>query len=73
MRADKRDLPELYALQKSVDRNPLYWKSRSDVQTGDYLGDIWNFKTPDFKMPKPLDPVEAPDLSGIADDYMDRD
>ena len=71
-RADQRDLPELIALQKSVDRNPIYWKSRSDVQTGDYLGDIWNFKTPDFKMPKPLDAVEAPDISGIADDYMDR-
>ena len=71
-RADKRDLPELLALQKSVDRNPLYWKSRSDVQTGDYLGDIWNFKTPDYKMPKPLDAVKAPDISGIADKYMDK-
>ena len=47
--ADARDLPELEALQKSVDRNPLYWKSRSDVQTGDYLGDIWNFDVPDYQ------------------------
>ena len=71
-RADQRDIGELVALQKSVDRNPLYWKARSDVQTGDYLGDIWNFQMPDYKMPKPLDPVEPPDLKGIADDYMDR-
>ena len=65
-------MPELIALQKSVDKNPLYWKSRADVQTGDYLGDIWNFKAPDYQMPDPLDPVKAPDIDGISDKYLDK-
>ena len=71
-RADQRDIGELTELRKQIDRQPLYWKARSDVQTGDYLGDIWNFNVSDFKMPDPLKGVEAPDISGIADDYMDR-
>ena len=55
-----------------MDRNPLYWKSRSDVQTGDYLGDIWNFDIPDYKMPEPLKQVEAPDIEGISDKYLSK-
>ena len=42
------------------------------MQTGDYLGDIWNFDVGDFKMPKPLDAVRSPDIAGISNDYMDR-
>ena len=63
---------ELLELRKQIDKQPLYWKARSDVQTGDYLGDIWNFDVGDFKMPKPMSPVEKPDIGGIADNYMDR-
>ena len=70
--ADATDLPELKELQKSVDKNPLYWKARSDEQTGNYLGDIWNFEVGDFKMPKPMNPVEAPDIDGIADKWSSK-
>ena len=72
LEADERDLGELTELRKSIDRAPLYWKARSDVQTGDYLGDIWNFDTPEFKMPKPMSPVEGPDIGGISGDWADR-
>ena len=71
-RADARVTPFLTELQKRIDQKPLYYKARSDVQTGDYLGDIWNFDVGDFKMPKPLDAVEKPDIAGISNDYMDR-
>ena len=55
-----------------MDRDPLYWKARSDVQTGDYLGDVWNFDIPDYQMPEPLEKVEAPDIEGISDKYLSK-
>ena len=60
------------ALDHRVNQSQLYWKYRGDEQTGNYLGDIWSYEPPKFEMPDPLKAVEAPDLSGQAEETMDR-
>ena len=58
------------ALDKQVSQGIQQHYDRATSQQALYQGDVFDYKTPEFKMPKPPAEIES-NVSSIADDYKD--
>lgn len=58
------------ALDKQISQGIQNHYDQSTQQQALYQGDVFNYKTPEFKMPKPPAEIES-NVSSIADDYKD--
>lgn len=67
-RAAQTNPIDVTALDQNISQGIQQHYDRATQQQALYQGDVFNFKTPEFKMPEAPDPIES-NVSDIADDY----
>lgn len=70
-RAAQTNPIDYQALDQQISQGIQTHYDNATQQQALYQGDVFNFKTPEFKMPKPPKPIES-NVSDIADDYKDE-
>ena len=69
-RAAQTNPIDVTALDQSISQGIQNHYDQATSQQALYQGDVFNYKTPEFKMPKPAAKIDS-NVSSIADDYKD--